>query len=88
VAWREGQELVGWAPLAPTGKEHPATWTFVPREKLGEPVEKVAVSAIRVGPALQRTHRLVRVPVPAPSRAPVPAPAPREAGGAMASAGH
>lgn len=80
VVWREGAELVGWAPLGPSGREHPATYTFVPRGKISERVETVALSALRLGPALKNTRRLVLGRPPAAR--PLPGP------GAVAQAGH
>jgi hypothetical protein len=85
VVWREGKGLVGWAPLGPNGHESPLTWTFVPKEKLGEEAPKVELPPARGGHALQVTRRIER-DAPAPRPAPVP-PAPPARPSTVAHAG-
>lgn len=83
VVWREGKGLAGWAPLGPDGKYLAPDFLFVPKERLGEPVEGVQLPPGRSGQALMVTKVLERsrAPVPPPAKAPRTAPPPALAGG-------
>jgi len=79
VVWREGQGLVGWAPLGPDGKVLAMSFLFLSRDKLGQPVESAQLPAHRSGAALTATRVLERAPR-APANPPKAGAAPRLAG--------
>jgi hypothetical protein len=71
VIWRQGNGLLGWAPLGPDGRAFAPTYVFAPAARILEPVPRVALVLPRAASALGATRPIVRAP--AEPRPPAPA---------------
>ncbi|HEY7723829.1 MAG TPA: DUF6600 domain-containing protein [Anaeromyxobacteraceae bacterium] len=63
VQWREGEALLGWAPLPPEGTAFGTSYTFVPRARVEGPAEQAAIPPTKLALALRDTK-----PIRAPAR--------------------
>lgn len=69
VTWREGNGLVGWAPLQPDGAAHPLTWLFAEARRIEEPAERSRLGPERGGEAMRATRVIGAPPAPGSRRA-------------------